>query len=72
MTRTWSLVCFGGSFGVVGATPTLPAGMSSDPAGFGSVQIPLVPVIVVEPSLFTVMSPPVPRMPTVAVGVLIW
>jgi len=39
------------------------------PAGLVRVQMPLVPLIRVEPSLRTSMRPPVPRMPMVAVGV---
>ena len=62
----------GGWLGAEGALPKVPAGMSSVPEGLLSVQMPLVPAIRVEPSLRTSMRPPVPRMPTVAVGVVIW
>ena len=65
------VVSLGGWFGSVGAMPETPAGMSIEPAGLVSDQMPLVPITSVAPSFSTWMTPPVPRMPTVAVGVVI-
>ena len=65
------LVSRGGVFGSVGASPDTPAGTSIEPAGLVSDQMPLVPITSVEPSFSTWITPPVPRMPTVAVGVVI-
>src|SRR6267378_4431660 len=63
------VVCCGGWFGALGARAETPAGTSMVPAGLVRVQMPLVPLIRVEPSLRISMRPPVPRMPMVAVGV---
>src|SRR5712692_2900399 len=61
----------GGTFRFVPANPAVPAGTSIEPPLFVSDQMPLVPMTSVDPSLFTWIRPPVPRMPTVAVGVAI-